>query len=246
MADFTQRAPGHPLLEVFPRCPALAPRLSQALCPQGALSSKGFGTDLPLVNSQVEEHNIFHNEVMAIGPHIAKEGNKVSSLAPCLLPPGLALSRAAAEGVGSPAPKLDPVPLSCSLDQVGWAPRSTLNLRAQHSISHGRFTVRLSPHPTPHTLLHHQAPTRPLISRAVLLTPTLLLLSYQEYLSDFQAKYQKLLVRDLWDPGGQSPLALVPCWDGQASPQRAHGEELWAEFCPMTLARLAPNSGSRT
>uniref|UniRef100_A0A8C5JSB3 Periplakin n=1 Tax=Junco hyemalis TaxID=40217 RepID=A0A8C5JSB3_JUNHY len=37
---------------------------------QDALSSKGFGTDLPLVNSQVEEHNIFHNEVMAIGPHI--------------------------------------------------------------------------------------------------------------------------------------------------------------------------------
>ncbi|KFP09530.1 Periplakin, partial [Egretta garzetta] len=43
---------------------------------QEALSSKGFGTDLPLVNSQVEEHNIFHNEVMAIGPHITKEGNK--------------------------------------------------------------------------------------------------------------------------------------------------------------------------
>ncbi|NWT58245.1 PEPL protein, partial [Erythrocercus mccallii] len=35
-----------------------------------------FGTDLPLVNSQVEEHNIFHNEVMAIGPHIVKEGSK--------------------------------------------------------------------------------------------------------------------------------------------------------------------------
>uniref|UniRef100_A0A8C0FIW1 Periplakin n=1 Tax=Bubo bubo TaxID=30461 RepID=A0A8C0FIW1_BUBBB len=43
---------------------------------QDVLSSKGFGTDLPLVNSQVEEHNIFHNEVMAIGPHITKEGNK--------------------------------------------------------------------------------------------------------------------------------------------------------------------------
>ncbi|XP_056359660.1 periplakin-like [Oenanthe melanoleuca] len=43
---------------------------------QDALSSKGFGTDLPLVNSQVEEHNIFHNEVMAIGPHIVKEGSK--------------------------------------------------------------------------------------------------------------------------------------------------------------------------
>uniref|UniRef100_A0A8C5JWZ6 Periplakin n=1 Tax=Junco hyemalis TaxID=40217 RepID=A0A8C5JWZ6_JUNHY len=45
---------------------------------QDALSSKGFGTDLPLVNSQVEEHNIFHNEVMAIGPHIVKEGSKES------------------------------------------------------------------------------------------------------------------------------------------------------------------------
>uniref|UniRef100_A0A8C9NGN8 Periplakin n=1 Tax=Serinus canaria TaxID=9135 RepID=A0A8C9NGN8_SERCA len=53
---------------------------------QDALSSKGFGTDLPLVNSQVEEHNIFHNEVMAIGPHIVKEGSKVSSPAP--LPAG--------------------------------------------------------------------------------------------------------------------------------------------------------------
>ncbi|KAL7979091.1 hypothetical protein Chor_015115, partial [Crotalus horridus] len=40
------------------------------------LNSKGFGTDLPSVNSQVEEHNIFHNEVMAIGPHINKEGEK--------------------------------------------------------------------------------------------------------------------------------------------------------------------------
>ncbi|XP_042293618.1 periplakin [Sceloporus undulatus] len=40
---------------------------------QELLNSKGFGTDLPSVNSQVEEHNIFHNEVMAIGPHISKE-----------------------------------------------------------------------------------------------------------------------------------------------------------------------------
>lgn len=50
---------------------------------QDALCGKGFGTDLPLVNSQVEEHNIFHNEVMAIGPHVTKEGTKVSSAAPC-------------------------------------------------------------------------------------------------------------------------------------------------------------------
>lgn len=75
--------------------------------PQDALSSKGFGTDLPLVNSQVEEHNIFHNEVMAIGPHIAKEGNKVSSPAP--LPAalsGLALSRVTDEGEDIPPSKL--------------------------------------------------------------------------------------------------------------------------------------------
>ncbi|KAH1183637.1 periplakin [Mauremys mutica] len=43
---------------------------------QETLNSQGFGTDLPLVNSQVEEHNIFHNEVMAIGPHISKERDK--------------------------------------------------------------------------------------------------------------------------------------------------------------------------
>ncbi|XP_060642550.2 periplakin [Anolis sagrei] len=42
---------------------------------QETLNSKGFGTDLPSVNGQVEEHNIFHNEVMAIGPHITKEGS---------------------------------------------------------------------------------------------------------------------------------------------------------------------------
>ncbi|XP_074866951.1 periplakin [Carettochelys insculpta] len=43
---------------------------------QETLNSQGFGTDLPLVNSQAEEHNIFHNEVMAIGPHISKERDK--------------------------------------------------------------------------------------------------------------------------------------------------------------------------
>ncbi|XP_012587116.1 PREDICTED: periplakin [Condylura cristata] len=40
------------------------------------LSSQGFGTDLPLVDHQVERHNIFHNEVKAIGPHLAKDGGK--------------------------------------------------------------------------------------------------------------------------------------------------------------------------
>ncbi|XP_075755341.1 periplakin [Pelodiscus sinensis] len=43
---------------------------------QEMLNSQGFGTDLPLVNNQVEEHNIFHNEVMAIGPHLSKERDK--------------------------------------------------------------------------------------------------------------------------------------------------------------------------
>lgn len=78
--------------------------------PQEALSSKGFGTDLPLVNSQVEEHNIFHNEVMAIGPHITKEGNKVSSPAPLPAAP-LAPSQATDEGEGiSPSKLLQPGP----------------------------------------------------------------------------------------------------------------------------------------
>ena len=39
---------------------------------QDKLSSQSFGTDLPLVDQQVEQHNIFHNEVKAIGPHLAK------------------------------------------------------------------------------------------------------------------------------------------------------------------------------
>lgn len=52
--------------------------LSCALFPKETLNDRGFGTDLPSVNGQVEEHNIFHNEVMAIGPHINKEGEKVS------------------------------------------------------------------------------------------------------------------------------------------------------------------------
>ncbi|XP_019842988.2 periplakin isoform X3 [Bos indicus] len=39
------------------------------------LSSQGFGTELPLVGQQVEQHNVFHNEVKAIGPHLAKEQN---------------------------------------------------------------------------------------------------------------------------------------------------------------------------
>lgn len=44
---------------------------------QDKLSSQSFGTDLPLVDHQVEQHNIFHKEVKAIGPHLAKDGGKV-------------------------------------------------------------------------------------------------------------------------------------------------------------------------
>uniref|UniRef100_G3SRZ5 Periplakin n=1 Tax=Loxodonta africana TaxID=9785 RepID=G3SRZ5_LOXAF len=40
------------------------------------LSSQGFGTELPLVDHQVEQHNIFHNEVKAIGPHLTKDRDK--------------------------------------------------------------------------------------------------------------------------------------------------------------------------
>lgn len=45
------------------------------------LSSQSFGTDLPLVDHQVEQHNIFHNEVKAIGPLLAKDGAKVGTVA---------------------------------------------------------------------------------------------------------------------------------------------------------------------
>jgi len=96
--------------------------------PQDALSSKGFGTDLPLVNSQVEEHNIFHNEVMAIGPHITKEGSKVSSPVP--LPAG---------PQGRPWPKLlmkaraSHHPSCCSPEQGG---RPDPCLASEQSIVH--------------------------------------------------------------------------------------------------------------
>ncbi|XP_006874973.1 PREDICTED: periplakin [Chrysochloris asiatica] len=43
------------------------------------LSSQSFGTELPLVDQQVEQHNIFHNEVKAIGPHLTKDGDKENS-----------------------------------------------------------------------------------------------------------------------------------------------------------------------
>uniref|UniRef100_A0A8D0A9N6 Periplakin n=1 Tax=Sander lucioperca TaxID=283035 RepID=A0A8D0A9N6_SANLU len=46
------------------------------------LKNKGFGQDLPTVENEVEEHNIFHSEVEALAPHISSSGDKeyVSSL----------------------------------------------------------------------------------------------------------------------------------------------------------------------
>ncbi|TKS92301.1 Periplakin 190 kDa paraneoplastic pemphigus antigen 195 kDa cornified envelope precursor protein [Collichthys lucidus] len=46
------------------------------------LNNKGFGQDLPSVENEVEEHNIFHSEVEALAPHINSSGDKdyVSSL----------------------------------------------------------------------------------------------------------------------------------------------------------------------
>ncbi|KAJ4932725.1 hypothetical protein JOQ06_011140 [Pogonophryne albipinna] len=46
------------------------------------LNHKGFGQDLPSVENEVEEHNIFHSEVEALAPHISSGGDKeyVSSL----------------------------------------------------------------------------------------------------------------------------------------------------------------------
>ncbi|KAI1884655.1 hypothetical protein AGOR_G00228650 [Albula goreensis] len=40
---------------------------------QTALNYKGFGEDLPTVENEVEEHNLFHSEVEALAPHIGDE-----------------------------------------------------------------------------------------------------------------------------------------------------------------------------
>ncbi|XP_076000185.1 periplakin [Genypterus blacodes] len=40
------------------------------------LNNKGFGQDLPTVENEVEEHNIFHSEVEALAPHITDCGDK--------------------------------------------------------------------------------------------------------------------------------------------------------------------------
>uniref|UniRef100_A0A671UYR0 Periplakin n=1 Tax=Sparus aurata TaxID=8175 RepID=A0A671UYR0_SPAAU len=43
---------------------------------QANLNNKGFGEDLPSVENEVEEHNIFHSEVEALAPHISTSGDK--------------------------------------------------------------------------------------------------------------------------------------------------------------------------
>lgn len=93
----------------------------------------------------------------------------------------------------------------------------------------------------PYIPLPHPAPITPPLSGDTLLTLASLLLCHQEYTSEFQAKYQKLLVRDLRDSGGR-PLGRGPSlgW-----PKEAGGEEFWAELSPPTLPRPAPSSGSR-
>lgn len=44
---------------------------------QETLNKKAFGQDLPSVENEVEEHNIFHSEVEALVPHLPKNGDKV-------------------------------------------------------------------------------------------------------------------------------------------------------------------------
>uniref|UniRef100_A0A8C7HYQ7 Periplakin n=1 Tax=Oncorhynchus kisutch TaxID=8019 RepID=A0A8C7HYQ7_ONCKI len=39
--------------------------------------NKGFGQDLPTIENEVEEHNIFHSEVEALAPHISASDDKV-------------------------------------------------------------------------------------------------------------------------------------------------------------------------
>uniref|UniRef100_A0A3Q0SGZ2 Periplakin n=1 Tax=Amphilophus citrinellus TaxID=61819 RepID=A0A3Q0SGZ2_AMPCI len=43
------------------------------------LNNKGFGQDLPTVENEVEEHNIFHSEVEALAPHISEYVNSLQT-----------------------------------------------------------------------------------------------------------------------------------------------------------------------
>ena len=49
------------------------------LSAQDNLNNKGFGQDLPSVENEVEEHNIFHSEVEALAPHISTSKDKVDT-----------------------------------------------------------------------------------------------------------------------------------------------------------------------
>lgn len=95
---------------------AARPRASPTVCGpppcppfQDKLSSQSFGTDLPLVDHQVEQHNIFHNEVKAIGPHLAKDGGKVCVVVLGAWPRG--------ERGSHLQPRLDPCPWLCPQEQ---------------------------------------------------------------------------------------------------------------------------------
>lgn len=43
---------------------------------QANLSNKGFGQDIPTIENEVEEHNIFHSEVEALAPYV--NGDRVN------------------------------------------------------------------------------------------------------------------------------------------------------------------------
>uniref|UniRef100_A0A8D0A2K9 Periplakin n=1 Tax=Sander lucioperca TaxID=283035 RepID=A0A8D0A2K9_SANLU len=57
-------------------------KIHTKIIPRDLGTNKGFGQDLPTVENEVEEHNIFHSEVEALAPHISSSGDKeyVSSL----------------------------------------------------------------------------------------------------------------------------------------------------------------------
>lgn len=61
------------------------------------------------MDHQVEQHNIFHNEVKAIGPHLAKDGGKVRVVVLGAWPLG--------ERGSHLQPCLDPCPWLCPQEQ---------------------------------------------------------------------------------------------------------------------------------
>lgn len=82
------------------------------------------------MDHQVEQHNIFHNEVKAIGPHLAKDGGKVRVVVEWAWP---------RERRGSHLqPRPDPCPRLCLQE-----PDSELQAKYQ------KLLVRSPPTPTP-------------------------------------------------------------------------------------------------